>query len=69
MAITLDDSVRELVRKHLKEALGDYDFVSSCGMYALSTVMIPIIVSGMLNNDLFREAVRGAMLLQMQKKY
>jgi hypothetical protein len=39
MAVILDDKVRELVRKHLREALEDPSFVSSLAAWNLTDVV------------------------------
>jgi hypothetical protein len=58
MAVILDDKVKELVRKHLKEAMEDYEFVNS--FYAIplaDQILRAAQTPGTATNNLLTRAV------------
>lgn len=67
MAITLDDSVRELVRKHIKEALEDYAFVGVLSPYPLGDLITHGVFAKMQASYVFRDAVKAVISDQMSK--
>lgn len=63
MAVALDDKVRELVRKHMLDALHDAEFMDSVHAYHLTTA-----VTRYISTDYnFQIAVKQVMVSQMQK--
>ena len=63
MAIKLSDNVRDLVRQHLKEAMEDYGFVSGMSFHHMGMIISPLL----LNSAAFHQAVKNAILTQMNK--
>lgn len=63
MAIKLADNVRELVRKEIKAALEDYEFMLTTQSYPLASAVFRS-ASG---TSEFRNAVLGVVTHQMQK--
>jgi hypothetical protein len=63
MAVRLSDNVRELVRKHMSEALNDGDFMSRMNTYTLQTG----VMRGAELNPVFVNAVKAAIVAQMNK--
>ena len=64
MAIKLSDNVRELVRKHLKAALEDMNFMATVNTYPMAEGVLR-----QLNptNHNFQQAVKTAIVNQMNK--
>ncbi len=63
MAVILDDKVKELVRKHLKETLEDYGFVNTLYVDYLQSVVFRYAE----NDPNFRRAVLMVFTQQIQK--
>jgi hypothetical protein len=63
LAIVFEENIRELVRKHLKEALEDKVFVDSLFAYPLTEA----VSRGLNTSSAFNSAVRGIIIQQMQK--
>lgn len=64
LAIVFDENIRDLVRKHLKAALEDPDFMGGLNSYYLSEVMLRSVSP---NNINFRNAVVNVITNQMDK--
>jgi len=64
LAIQLSDNVRELVRKHLKAALEDSNFMGGVNTFSLSQSVQRHINGGDYN---FQNAVKNVIAMQMQK--
>lgn len=63
LAVVLDDKVRELVRRHLYDALHDPSFMDSINPYPLTTA-----VTRFISTDYnFQNAVKQVMINQMHK--
>lgn len=63
LAVVLDDKVRELVRRHLAEALQDATFMTALNPFPLST----LVANGLLHDYNFQSAVKQVMINQMHK--
>lgn len=63
LAVVFEENIRELVRKHLKAALEDYEFMNTVGMWAFAPRLIP----SLPHDNLFQAAVRSVIVTQMQK--
>lgn len=63
MAVVLHDKVRELVRKHLKEALEDYNFMGNVMSHPLSEAVSRSAYGGVG----FANAVRDVIRQQLMK--
>jgi hypothetical protein len=64
LAIVFEENIRELVRKHLKQALEDPTFVGAINGYYLSQTMTRTISAGDIN---FQSAVKSVIINQMNK--
>lgn len=64
MALKLSDNVRDLVRKHMKEALEDPEFTQSLHIHHLSKVITHSLNA---NEYSFQQAVRSVIVNQMNK--
>ena len=64
MSLKLEESVRDLVRKHLKAALEDPAFTHNLNGYPLAQVVANHLTGGDYN---FQQAVKTAMIHQMNK--
>lgn len=64
LAIVFDENIRDLVRKHLKAALEDPDFMGGLNMYHLTQSASQYLNP---NNTSFRNAVKTVILDQMNK--
>ena len=64
LAVVFDENIRDLVRKHLKDALEDPTFVGAINGYYLSQTMTRTISAGDIN---FQQAVKTAIITQMNK--
>jgi hypothetical protein len=63
LELKLSDNVRELVRMHLRQALEDYGFVSGTSFHSVGMIISPLV----LNSPAFQQAVKNAILTQMNK--
>jgi hypothetical protein len=64
LELQLSDNVRELVRKHLKEALEDPSFMGPLNGYYMSEVTMRNLNP---SNHLFQQAVKSVITHQMNK--
>ena len=64
LAIQLSDNVRELVRKHLKEALEDMNFMVTVNTYPMAEGVLRNLNP---NNHLFQQAIKNVIVQQMNK--
>ncbi len=64
MAIRLSDNVRDLVRKHLQDALEDFSFMTSLNSFPLSQAIMRHINE---NERGFQQAVKNVIVAQMNK--
>jgi hypothetical protein len=63
LAIVFEENIRELVRKHLKEALEDWGFLNSVYMHPMAAVIL-----GNLNTSTaFHNTVKNVIAHQMNK--
>jgi hypothetical protein len=67
MAVILDDKVRELVRKHLQEALEDWDFLNPTNLFPLAERITSHVFDIADTDFKFRQAVKRAITDQMMK--
>lgn len=63
LAIVFEENIRDLVRKHMSEALNDGDFMSRMNTYTLQTV----VMREAELNPVFVNAVKAAIVNQMNK--
>ena len=64
MAIKLSDNVQDLVRKHLKAALEDPNFIANVNTHSMAEGVLRNLNVSNLN---FQNAVKNVILNQMQK--
>jgi hypothetical protein len=64
LAIQLSDNVRELVRKHLKAALEDMNFMATVNTYPMAEGVLRHLNP---TNHNFQQAVKTAIVNQMNK--
>jgi len=64
LELQLSDNVRELVRKHLKEALEDPSFLTTVNSFYISDAAMRHMSSGNIN---FQQAVKQVIMSQMTK--
>jgi hypothetical protein len=63
-SVLLDDKVRELVRRHIKEALEDPSFMGGLNGYYISEATMRNLNP---SNHLFQQAIKNVIVQQMNK--
>jgi len=64
LAIVFEENIRDLVRKHLKDALEDYNFIGSLNTFPLAQSTQRHFNAGDYN---FQQAVKNVIAQQMNK--
>ena len=64
LAIVFEENIRDLVRKHLKAALEDMNFMATVNTYPMAEGVLRNLNP---NNHLFQQAIKNVIVQQMNK--